>query len=278
MTPIRSRSVSASSKGAAPRSSRSIRSAPAIPPIADEWIGIRPGTDGLFIFSIIHELLRAGKIDAQYLARYTNAAWLVIQDEGAADDGLIARRDGTPLVHDRNGDAIASAHDANVSPSLSGEYKLSDGRRAVPTFSILAARYLDTQYSPDVVAGHIGVPAATIRRIAAELAHTAFDTPVVIERPWTDWTGRRHDTMIGRPISIHAMRGISAHANGFHTCRALHVLQALLGAIDTPGAFRYEPPYPETDPAGDQARRPLRAEYASWPARRSDFRAVRKIC
>src|SRR5262245_41057058 len=27
--------------------------------IADEWIGIRPGTDGLFILALIHELLRA---------------------------------------------------------------------------------------------------------------------------------------------------------------------------------------------------------------------------
>ena len=32
--------------------------------VADEWIGIRPGTDGLFVFSLIHELLGAGKIRA----------------------------------------------------------------------------------------------------------------------------------------------------------------------------------------------------------------------
>src|SRR6185503_6893953 len=31
--------------------------------IADEWVGIRPGTDGLFILALIHELLRADKID-----------------------------------------------------------------------------------------------------------------------------------------------------------------------------------------------------------------------
>ncbi|MGA7296975.1 MAG: molybdopterin dinucleotide binding domain-containing protein, partial [Rhodanobacteraceae bacterium] len=40
----------------------------------------------------------------------------------------------------------------------------------------------------------------------------------------------------------------SAHANGFHTCRSLHVLQMLLGAIDTPGSFRYRPPYPRSAP------------------------------
>lgn len=218
--------------------------------VADEWIGIRPGTDGLFVFAIIHELLRAGKIDAQFLARYTNAGWLVIADAGAADDGLIARNDGQPLVYDRRSAAVVSALAPGVMPALTGEYVLHDGRSAVPAFSILAARYLDGQYSPDAVAARIGIPAATIRRIAAELAHAAFDTPIVIEQPWTDWTGQRHETMIGRPISVHAMRGISAHSNGFHTCRALHLLQALLGAIDTPGAYRYEPPYPKPIPPG----------------------------
>jgi anaerobic selenocysteine-containing dehydrogenase len=70
--------------------------------IADEWIGIRPGTDGLFILAIIHELLRAGKVDADYLARYTNSGWLVVQDKGGAQDGLFARNDdGAPLVYDR---------------------------------------------------------------------------------------------------------------------------------------------------------------------------------
>ena len=67
--------------------------------IADEWIGIRPGTDGLFVLSLVHELLRADKIDLAYLGRYTNAAWLVIRDPGAADDGLFARNEaGEPLV------------------------------------------------------------------------------------------------------------------------------------------------------------------------------------
>ncbi len=46
--------------------------------IADEWIGIRPGTDGLFILALVHELLKAGRVDLDYLVRYTNAHLLVI--------------------------------------------------------------------------------------------------------------------------------------------------------------------------------------------------------
>ncbi|MCB2107053.1 MAG: molybdopterin oxidoreductase family protein, partial [Rhodobacteraceae bacterium] len=67
---------------------------------------------------------------------------------------------------------------------------------------------------------------------------------------WTDWAGRRHDKMIGRPVSMHAMRGISAHSNGFQTCRAIHLLQMLLGSVDVPGGFRFKPPYPRPAPPG----------------------------
>ena len=111
--------------------------------IADEWIGIRPGTDGLFVLSLIHELLKADRIDVDYLGRYTNAGWLVIQAPGAADDGLFARNEaGEPLVLEPSG-SLASGMAAGVSARLVGEAMLPDGRRAVPVFQLVAERYLD---------------------------------------------------------------------------------------------------------------------------------------
>jgi anaerobic selenocysteine-containing dehydrogenase len=69
--------------------------------VADEWLPVRPGTDGLLVGALIHELLRLGKVDLEYLVRYTNAPWLVIENPGGADDGLIARdKDGHPLAWD----------------------------------------------------------------------------------------------------------------------------------------------------------------------------------
>ena len=63
----------------------------------------RPGTDGLFVGALIHELLAAQKIDGDYLLRYTNAPWLVIENPGGADDGLFARNaQGTPWCWDRH--------------------------------------------------------------------------------------------------------------------------------------------------------------------------------
>ncbi len=243
--------------------------------IADEWIGIRPGTDGLLAMALIHELLAADAVDFDYLKRYTNAPWLVIQEEGAADHGLFARdAAGRPLAWDLKADCLAEALAPEIEPALAGERRLADGRRAVPVFQLMAARYLDERYAPDRVAAATGVPATTIRRLAAELAHAAFQQEVVLEQPWTDWTGRRHERMIGRPVSMHAMRGISAHSNGFQTCRALHLLQMLLGALDGPGNFRARAPYPrripmrtlpENDPAVILA--PCRIDKAfSWEA------------
>jgi sulfite dehydrogenase (quinone) subunit SoeA len=279
--------------------------------IADEWIGIRPGTDGLLAFALIHELLRTQRVDLDYLVRYANAHWLVIRDPGGAEDGLFARdgdgnvlcavREGLaspaphpqPLSRGERGDeaglvleplsprergwgegqtspnaepapepslqvphaqreesqhSLLPANTPNISPLIVGEYTLPDGRTAVPVFQHIPERYGDAQYAPEAVAGRCGIPAARIRGLARELAETAFDSGLELPIAWTDAWGREHASMTGRPVAMHAMRGISAHSNGFHTCRALHLLQMLLGAIDAPGSFRYQPPFPKPIP------------------------------
>jgi sulfite dehydrogenase (quinone) subunit SoeA len=217
--------------------------------IADEWIGIKPGTDGLFAGALVHELLATQQIDVDYLLRYTNAGWLVITAPGAPDDGLIARdTDGRPLVCDTRTGRLVSALQPELSPAFAGSFKLADGRQAVPVFQLLAQRFLAPEYAAENVARATGIAAPTVRRIAQELAQAAFADPLVLDIPWTDWAGRHHAKSIGRPVGMHAMRGISAHANGFHTCRILHVLQILLGSIDCPGGFRYKTPYPKQTP------------------------------
>ncbi len=219
--------------------------------IADEWVGVRPGTDGLFILSLIHELLRADRIDIDYLVRATNAPWLVIEEPGGARNGLIARDGrGVPLAWDARAERPASALDPRVRPRLIGRFTLPDGTAVRPVFSKLAERYLDPAYAPEAIGPKVGVAPVVIRRLAAELARAAFEDPPELAQPWTDWTGRRHETMVARPVAVHAMRGISAHSNGFQTCRALHLLQALLGAIDTPGSWNYKSPYPRPVPPG----------------------------
>ena len=214
--------------------------------ISDDWYGVTPGTDGLLILSLVRELMQAGKIDIDYLVRYTNAPWLVIRNPGAADDGLFLRDDdGTPQVIDRATCKPAPHSDASVKPALQGEVKIKGGGVAIPAFVLMADSYLTDDFAPEMVAPQVGISAARIRQLAAELAEAAFANEVVIDQPWTDWKGEKHDKMIGRPVSMHAMRGISAHSNGFQTCRALHMLQLLLGSVEAPGGFRFKPPYPK---------------------------------
>ncbi|WP_121630349.1 molybdopterin oxidoreductase family protein [Tropicibacter alexandrii] len=213
--------------------------------VADEWVGITPGTDGLFILSLIHCLLKAGKIDLDYLARYTNAPVLLDGDPKSPDYGLALRdEDGKPQVVDRATGKLAAWDAPGIKPDLRGHIRRAGVTHASVMHKI-AETYLSDDYAPEAVATRCGLTPTRIRAIAGLLAKTAFDEAIVIDQPWTDFRGERHEQMIGRPVSFHAMRGISAHANGFQTCRALHLLQILLGAVETPGGMRFKPPYPK---------------------------------
>ena len=213
--------------------------------IADDWIGITPGTDGLFILALVHELMRTGKMDLDYLARYTNAPVLVNADPLSPNHGLLMRdENGKQLVIDRDTGKPTAFDQPGVRPDLSATYR-HGGTTHRPVFHLMAERYMDPSYSADAVTERVGIPADKIRRIAAEIARVAFDEAIELDQEWTDFRGETHAKMVGRPVSFHAMRGISAHSNGFQTCRALHVLQIILGTVEVPGGFRFKPPYPK---------------------------------
>ncbi|HHX89470.1 MAG TPA: molybdopterin-dependent oxidoreductase [Paracoccus sp.] len=208
--------------------------------IADDWLAITPGTDGLFILALVHELFRTGRIDLDYLIRYTNAPFLVNGAEGPSKGLFLRDAAGEPLVIDRRTGAPAPWDAPGVQPDPGGTWR---GHRSV--LHLMAERYLSPEHAPEAVAARCGIPAARIRAVAAELARVAFEEEITLDRPWTDFRGQRHEKMIGRPVSFHAMRGISAHSNGFQTARALHMLQILLGSVEVPGGFRFKPPYPK---------------------------------
>jgi anaerobic selenocysteine-containing dehydrogenase len=213
--------------------------------VADDWVGITPGTDGLFIMALIHCLMKAGKIDLTYLAQFTNAPCLVNSDEKSPEYGLLLRdADGKELVIDRTTGKPAPFDKKGVRPDLAATHRAA-GVTHRPVMHLMAERYLSEEYAPEAVAERTGISAARIRAIASELARVAFDEAFELDHAWTDFRGETHTKMTGRPVSFHAMRGISAHANGFQTCRALHVLQIILGTVEVPGGFRFKPPYPK---------------------------------
>ena len=215
--------------------------------IADEWVPIRPGTDGLFALAIVHELIKHDWIDHEYLVKYSNAPWLVIDAPGTSQDGLFLRdAEGKPLLFDQTTQSFCRM-EKGVAPALNWTGD-ANGKAVRTVFSLILDRYASDHYAADAVAARCGVPAEQIRRIAAEIAHVAFKETIELPCVWTDIYGNVHNTVVGRPVAFYAMRGISAHSNGFQTCRSLHLIQMLLGALDGPGNFRSKAPFPRPIP------------------------------
>ena len=217
--------------------------------IADEWVPIIPGSDAMLALSMVHVLLKNELFDWEFLVRYTNAPYLLINNPGGSNDGLIYRNaEGKPYIWDLKTESVAEAALRGTQPALFGEYQGEEGIKLKTVFTTLAEQYLDEKYAPEHAAAICGIDADTIERLALEMAHIAFKETIEVPCQWVDSAGRQHDSFIGRPVSMHAMRGISAHSNGFQTCRAIHLLQILLGAVDCPGAHRAKPPYPKHIP------------------------------
>ncbi|UWQ20577.1 molybdopterin oxidoreductase family protein [Jannaschia sp. W003] len=212
--------------------------------VADDWFGVTPGTDGLFILSVVHCLLKAGRVDLPYLRDFTDAPVLIDAREGPTKGLPLKDDDGHALVWCRREQRPRCFDGDGVDPDLNGAWE-DGGVTHRTVFHHMAHKYLRADYAPEAVAERVGIPAPRIRAFAAEIARVAFDEAFELEREWTDFRGRVHKTMQGRPVSFHAMRGISAHANGFQTCRALHMLQVLIGSVEAPGGFRFKPPYPK---------------------------------
>jgi anaerobic selenocysteine-containing dehydrogenase len=255
--------------------------------IADEWIPIRPGTDGALLMALLHELVRTGQFDRAFLQRFTNAPQLVVLDEGERE-GLFAfdpaagppgdgRNPHNKLVWDAASGQVRAAYPEGIAdgvePALEGRYTLADGTRVAPSFQLLKERVHDC--TPEWAADITGIPAARIRRLAAEMGDTAFRQAFELPIAWTDAWGKRHASTQARPVAFHAMRGLAAHSNGFQTVRALAVLMTLLGTIDAPGGFRHKAPYPRhivpnyrafNDPEQIKPDTPLNAAPLGFPA------------
>jgi anaerobic selenocysteine-containing dehydrogenase len=255
--------------------------------IADEWIPIRPGTDGALFMALLHELLRTDLIDRGFLKRFTNAPQLVVLD-GGEREGLFAfdpaagppgdgRHPHNKLAWDLSSGRVVHAYPEGVEDgrelALEGHYTLDDGTRVAPAFQLLRERVAET--TPQWACEITGIPASRIEQLARELGETALHHAFELPIPWTDAWGKRHPATQARPVAFHAMRGLAAHSNGFQTVRALAVLMSVLGTIDAPGGFRHKAPYPRhivpnyrafNDPDMIKPDTPLNAAPLGFPA------------
>jgi anaerobic selenocysteine-containing dehydrogenase len=256
--------------------------------IADEWVPIRPGTDGAFLLAVTQEIVAQGLYDRDFVARYTNGGQLVIVDPGSPRHGLLALDEGADpgnplypqnqLWWDRHSRQPVPTHTPEADPALFGDFRLADGTRVQPAFQLLVERL--RPHTPEWAADITGIPAAAIRRLAHEMGVTARDEKIELPIAWTDCWGNEHQSVTGNPVAFHAMRGLAAHSNGFHAVRTLAILMSLLGTIDRPGGFRHKAPFPRaippsaktpTGPEAVQPGQPLKGLALGWPGSPEDL-------
>jgi sulfite dehydrogenase (quinone) subunit SoeA len=257
--------------------------------IADEWIPIKPGTDGALFMAIMHELIAKDLIDHAFLKRFTNAPQLVVLDEGTRE-GMFAhdpnpekgppgdgRNPHNKLVWDTRSNQALNAYPEGIAegcdPALLGRYTLADGTKVATAFQLLSERVATC--TPEWASAITGIDAHRIRGLALEIGDTALKQAFEVPVKWTDAWGKEHVTTQARPVAFHAMRGLAAHSNGFQTVRALAVMMSLIGTIDAPGGFRHKAPYPRhivpnyrafNDPAMIKPNTPLNAAPLGFPA------------
>ncbi len=257
--------------------------------IADEWVPIKPGTDGALLLALIHEIIKTGLYDRDFLIKYTNGPELVVDDPERVNHGLFYRDltaevpeacsdPQNKLWWDRNQDCEVLTHSEGADPRLMGEYQLKDGTPVKPSMQLLKERV--ENYTPEWAESITGIPADTIRRLAHEMGIVARDHKIELPITWTDSWGKEHQSVTGNPVAFHAMRGLAAHSNGFHSIRALSILMTLLGTIDRPGGFRHRAPFPRpippcpkppNRPEAVQPNTPLDGLPLGWPAKPEDL-------
>ncbi len=259
--------------------------------IADEWIPIKPGTDGALFMALMHQLIANRQYDAPFLERYTNSGQLVCLDPGPEEGLFLFDPSSDPInadlphnkyVWDLQTNSAQPCYQENVRPALTGEFTMGSGphagKRVAPAFELLRRQVKDC--TPEWASAITGISAKRICKLADEIGHAAFQQEFSLPIPWTDAWGKTHDSVVGRPVAFHAMRGLSAHSNGFQTVRGLAVLMSLLGTIDRPGGFRHKAPYPRQTPpnvkppssdADIKPNTPLGKAPLGWPTQPEDL-------
>ncbi len=189
---------------------------------ADEWLPIRPGTDGALALAILHVLLNErGLYDAPYLKHHTNAPYLI------QSDGTYVRDPETdkPLVWDPAG-TCARPYDSHPEDyALEGSYQVN-GIDCQPAFALLKQHI--ERYTPEYAADVTTIPAQTIRRIAVEFGEAArIGSTITIDG----------QELPLRPAAVVYFKGAHGHNHAWLTSLAIELLVEVVGASNVPGGL-----------------------------------------
>lgn len=191
---------------------------------ADEWLPIKPGTDGALALAMLHVMVcELGVYDVAFLKHQTNGPYLVRSDGRYLRDGAT----GKPLVWDLKDNRAKPFHDTGLAdPAIEGVFTVA-GTTVRPAFQVLKD-YLAT-IRPEEMARICTIPLERIRRITREFCTAAsIGSTIQIDG----------HTLPLRPAGIDFKRGMAAHRGGWNSCFAIHMLNILVGAVDVPGGQR----------------------------------------
>ncbi|MDO8835997.1 MAG: molybdopterin-dependent oxidoreductase [Vicinamibacterales bacterium] len=191
---------------------------------ADEWLPIKPGTDGALALAMLHVMVNElGMVDVPFLKTQTNGPYLV------KGDGHYLRDEATgkPLIWDAQYQ-IAKTFDAVdlADPAIEGAFVVA-GEAVKPSFQVLK----DHLATIDVgrMSAICTIPADQIRRVTRDFCDAASIGATI------EVDGH---TLPLRPAGIDYKRGAAAHKGGLNSCFAIHMLNLLVGAVDVPGGQR----------------------------------------
>jgi len=176
---------------------------------ADEYLGIRPGTDAALALGMMNVIINDGLQDEDFIRAHTVGSLLVRSDNGRflRESDVVSGGADKYMVWDARASQAQPSDTAEVSPPLSGVYQVN-GIECQPAFQLLTE--LIAQYPPETASEITDVPADTIRRLARAYA-------------------------TNKPANIHTNNGLGRTYHGDLTFRAVCTLAALTGNITLPG-------------------------------------------
>ena len=191
---------------------------------ADEWLPVKPGTDGALALAMLHVLVcELGIYDVPFLKDETNGPYLVKEDGHYLRD----RQTRKPLIWDlKTARAVVFDDPALGDPAIEGTFVV-EGEPVRPAFDALK-RHL-AAVDVEEMARVCTIPIEQIRRVTRDFAETAsIGSTVEVDG----------HTLPFRPVGIDYKRGMAAHKGGMNSCFAIHLLNLLVGAVDVPGGQR----------------------------------------
>jgi len=171
---------------------------------ADQYVRLRPGTDIALMGGLINYVLENNLFHKDYVANYTNAAFVVNKDF-TFHDGLFSGYDKAKRAY--NPETWSYELDANKQP-------VTDPTLTNPqcVFQIMKAFY--ARYTPEMVTAVTGVPPEQCLAMAATFGATGAP---------------------GKAGTLLYAMGGTQHTTGVQIIRSYTILQQLLGNMGLPG-------------------------------------------